>query len=162
MPGLTAETATEAPSHPDRGGLCVCAHAHVRQAIEFFRYDSSLTDEEKKKANEIKLPGHLNIAACALKLKDYKTAKENCDKARGHPGRRRRRQWALTRPASARPMRTAGGGGGAARRSRSTRTTSRRSSVAPRPSSASWIMSSLSGIWQPRPSWTRPTRTCGI
>jgi len=52
------------------------------QAIEFFRYDSSLNDEEKKKANELKLPCHLNYAACALKLKEWRLAKENCDKAR--------------------------------------------------------------------------------
>jgi len=55
------------------------------QAIEFFRYDSSLSDEEKKKANELKLPCHLNYAACALKLKEWRLAKENCDKVRAAP-----------------------------------------------------------------------------
>jgi len=57
------------------------AQRQYKEAIEFFRYDSSLNDEEKKKANELKLPCHLNYAACALKLKEWRLAKENCDKA---------------------------------------------------------------------------------
>jgi hypothetical protein len=52
------------------------------QAIELFRYDSTLSDADKARANTTKLPSHLNMAACALKLRDYKTAKEHCDKAR--------------------------------------------------------------------------------
>ena len=52
-----------------------------KEAIEFFRYDTSFSDDEKKRANELKLPCHLNFAACALKQKDYRVARDNCDKA---------------------------------------------------------------------------------
>jgi len=51
------------------------------KAIDLLKYDSSFSDEEKKQANELKLPCYLNLAASYLKAQDYKLVIENSKKA---------------------------------------------------------------------------------
>jgi len=51
------------------------------KAIDLLKYDSSFTDEEKKQANELKLPCYLNLAASYLKEQDYKSVIDNSKKA---------------------------------------------------------------------------------
>jgi hypothetical protein len=48
------------------------------QALSFVEYDSSFSEEEKKLSKALKISCKLNNAACKLKLKDYKEAKELC------------------------------------------------------------------------------------
>jgi len=53
-----------------------------KKSLDVFKYESSLKDAEKEKVNkELKLPGHLNLAACYWKLKDYPKVIENATKA---------------------------------------------------------------------------------
>jgi hypothetical protein len=49
-----------------------------KKAIGLFTQEHRFdTDELKTKANQLKLPCHLNLAMCQLKLKKYKDAKDN-------------------------------------------------------------------------------------
>ncbi|GJN21089.1 hypothetical protein PR202_gb08537 [Eleusine coracana subsp. coracana] len=48
------------------------------KALNFVEYDSSYSEEEKKLSKALKISCKLNNAACKLKLKDYKEAKELC------------------------------------------------------------------------------------
>jgi len=48
------------------------------QALSFVEYDSSFSEEEKQLSKPLKISCKLNNAACKLKLKDYKEAKELC------------------------------------------------------------------------------------
>lgn len=48
------------------------------QALSFVEYDSSFSEEEKQLSKPLKINCKLNNAACKLKLKDYKEAKELC------------------------------------------------------------------------------------
>lgn len=48
------------------------------QALNFIEYDSSFSEEEKQLSKPLKVSCKLNNAACKLKLKDYKEAKELC------------------------------------------------------------------------------------
>jgi FK506-binding protein 4/5 len=47
----------------------------------FLDSDYSFTDEEKEQAKPLKVTAHLNISACNLKMKNYRSCIENCDKA---------------------------------------------------------------------------------
>jgi len=52
------------------------------KSLDVFKHESDLKDPEKEKVNkEIKLPGHLNLAACYIKTKDLAKAIENATKA---------------------------------------------------------------------------------
>jgi peptidylprolyl isomerase len=46
--------------------------------LNFIEYDNSFSEEEKQLSKALKLSCKLNDAACKLKLKDYKGAKELC------------------------------------------------------------------------------------
>ncbi|TVU01541.1 hypothetical protein EJB05_53007 [Eragrostis curvula] len=48
------------------------------KALNFVEYDSSFSEEEKQLSKALKISCKLNNAACKLKLKDYKEAKELC------------------------------------------------------------------------------------
>lgn len=48
------------------------------KALNFIEYDSSFSEEEKQPSKALKVSCKLNNAACKLKLKDYKEAKELC------------------------------------------------------------------------------------
>lgn len=50
------------------------------KALDFIEYESSFSEEEKQLSKPLKLSCKLNKAACKLKLKDYKEAKELCTK----------------------------------------------------------------------------------
>jgi peptidylprolyl isomerase len=50
----------------------------TNQALNFIEYDNSFSEEEKQSSKALKLSCKLNDAACKLKLKDYKGAKELC------------------------------------------------------------------------------------
>lgn len=52
-----------------------------KKALDYFQNDSSLKDEEKKKASALKLPCYLNTAVCLMKTKSWKEVIENCNKA---------------------------------------------------------------------------------
>lgn len=53
-----------------------------KKSLKVFEYDGGISDEEKTKAKqEVKLPAHLNIAQCYLKLEKYKKAIDHCNKA---------------------------------------------------------------------------------
>jgi len=53
-----------------------------KKALELFNYESSLSEIEKENVKkDIKLPCYLNIAACHLKLQEYKETLENTEKA---------------------------------------------------------------------------------
>jgi hypothetical protein len=44
----------------------------VEQAVKLIEYDSSFDDDQKKQAKALKISCNLNMAACKLKLKDYR------------------------------------------------------------------------------------------
>jgi peptidylprolyl isomerase len=46
--------------------------------LSFVEYDSSFSEEEKELSKPLNISCKLNNAACKLKLKDYKEAKELC------------------------------------------------------------------------------------
>ncbi|CAM0945516.1 unnamed protein product [Alopecurus aequalis] len=48
------------------------------KALSFIEYDNSFSEEEKQSSQALKVSCKLNDAACKLKLKDYKGAKELC------------------------------------------------------------------------------------
>jgi len=52
-----------------------------KSAVDCIQHDQSFNDEEKQEAKKLKVPCYLNIAAANLKLKDYRTVIENCNKA---------------------------------------------------------------------------------
>jgi len=52
-----------------------------KKAMTFLDSETGLSDEEKGKAKELKLPLYLNLAACKLHTKEYSEVKENCKKA---------------------------------------------------------------------------------
>ncbi|KAJ3209629.1 hypothetical protein HDU67_006036 [Dinochytrium kinnereticum] len=51
------------------------------KALKNFQYDNNLSADEKKRLNAIKLPCHLNLAACYLKTKQFDKTIEECNKA---------------------------------------------------------------------------------
>ncbi|KAL2463400.1 Peptidyl-prolyl cis-trans isomerase FKBP65 [Forsythia ovata] len=54
------------------------ASKRYEKAVSFIEYESSFNEEEKKQAEVLKVTCNLNIAACKLKLKDYKEAERLC------------------------------------------------------------------------------------
>ena len=44
----------------------------MEQAVKLIEYDSSFDDDQKKQAKALKISCNLNMAACKLKLKDYR------------------------------------------------------------------------------------------
>jgi len=53
-----------------------------KKSLDVFSYDSNLKDDEKDKVNkQIKLPVHLNMAACFAKMNDLPKVIENATKA---------------------------------------------------------------------------------
>nr|CAB3449791.1 unnamed protein product [Digitaria exilis] len=54
------------------------ASKRYKKALSFVEYDSSFSEEEKQLSKPLKISCMLNNAACKLKLKDYKEAKELC------------------------------------------------------------------------------------
>ncbi|CAL5058213.1 unnamed protein product [Urochloa decumbens] len=54
------------------------ASKRYKKALSFIEYDSSFSEEEKQLSKPLKISCKLNNAACKLKLKDYKEAKELC------------------------------------------------------------------------------------
>jgi len=58
------------------------ANKKYKRAVDFLEYlGSGVTDEEKAKANAIKLGCYLNMAQCQLKLREYNKVIEHCNKA---------------------------------------------------------------------------------
>jgi FK506-binding protein 4/5 len=51
-----------------------------QKALDSWKYENDKTDHESQ-VNALKLPCHLNIAACFLKLKKYKDVQDHCNKA---------------------------------------------------------------------------------
>eukprot|EP01118_Nematostelium_gracile_P008630 TRINITY_DN2861_c0_g1_i1.p1 TRINITY_DN2861_c0_g1~~TRINITY_DN2861_c0_g1_i1.p1 ORF type:complete len:461 (+),score=175.22 TRINITY_DN2861_c0_g1_i1:103-1383(+) len=56
------------------------AQKKYKKSLDFFQYDSNLQEDQKAKANELRVPCYLNIAACNMKKLQYKEAIENCKK----------------------------------------------------------------------------------
>ena len=52
-----------------------------KAALDLFEFDSDMKGEDREKANKVKLPCYLNVAACKLRLSDWESVKENCSKA---------------------------------------------------------------------------------
>jgi len=52
-----------------------------KKALTFLDAEYGMTDEQKTKAKELKLPLYLNLAACKLSTKEYKEVLEDCKKA---------------------------------------------------------------------------------
>ncbi|XP_061360403.1 peptidyl-prolyl cis-trans isomerase FKBP62-like [Gastrolobium bilobum] len=63
-----------------KAGKYARASKRYEKAIKFVEYDTSFSEEEKKKAKALKVACNLNDAACKLKLKDYKQAEKLCTK----------------------------------------------------------------------------------
>jgi len=53
-----------------------------KRAVSLFDSDTGLSNEEKDRAKTLTLPLFLNLAACNLKLKEYKDTIQNAKKAR--------------------------------------------------------------------------------
>lgn len=52
-----------------------------KKIIVYLQYESEVEDEGKEKKNALLLAGHLNLAACYLKLENYQEVIQNCEKA---------------------------------------------------------------------------------
>ncbi|KAJ4838881.1 Peptidyl-prolyl cis-trans isomerase fkbp65 [Turnera subulata] len=63
-----------------KAGKYARASKRYEKAVKYIEYDSSFSEEEKKKAKALKVACNLNNAACKLKLKDYKEAQKLCTK----------------------------------------------------------------------------------
>lgn len=57
-----------------KAGNYARAAKRYEKAVKLIEYDSSFDDEQKKQAKALKISCNLNMAACKLKLKDYKEA----------------------------------------------------------------------------------------
>jgi len=58
------------------------ASKQYKKITSYLELETSISDEElKKERDSLMLVGHLNLAACYLKLNDCKGAKDQCDKA---------------------------------------------------------------------------------
>ncbi|CAN6238159.1 unnamed protein product [Urochloa humidicola] len=79
-----AEKIEAAAKKKDEGNLWFKVNKYARaskrykKALSFIEYDSSFSEEEKQLSKPLKISCKLNNAACKLKLKDYKEAKELC------------------------------------------------------------------------------------
>ncbi|XP_061917202.1 peptidyl-prolyl cis-trans isomerase FKBP4 [Entelurus aequoreus] len=57
------------------------ASVQYKRIVSWLENESSLSEEDDKKAKSLRLAAHLNLAMCYLKLKEHSLALENCDKA---------------------------------------------------------------------------------
>lgn len=51
-----------------------------KKIVSWLEHESTLSEEDEKKAKALRLAAHLNLAMCYLKLKEPNLALENCDK----------------------------------------------------------------------------------
>lgn len=56
------------------------ARKKYKRALEFVEYDHGLTDEEKEKSKQIKIPVYNNLAQVCLNIGDFKEAIAQCNK----------------------------------------------------------------------------------
>ncbi|KAL0417502.1 UNVERIFIED_CONTAM: Peptidyl-prolyl cis-trans isomerase FKBP65 [Sesamum radiatum] len=63
-----------------KAGKYVKASKRYEKAAKYIEYDTSFSEEEKKRSKALKVTCNLNNAACKLKLKDYKQAEKLCTK----------------------------------------------------------------------------------
>ncbi|GER31411.1 peptidyl-prolyl cis-trans isomerase FKBP62 [Striga asiatica] len=63
-----------------KAGKYVKASKRYEKAAKYIEYDTSFSEEEKKRSKVLKVTCNLNNAACKLKLKDYKNAEKLCTK----------------------------------------------------------------------------------
>jgi FK506-binding protein 4/5 len=63
-----------------KAGKYVRASKRYEKAAKYIEYDTSFSEEEKKRSRALKITCNLNNAACKLKLKDYKQAEKLCSK----------------------------------------------------------------------------------
>ncbi|XP_026431708.1 70 kDa peptidyl-prolyl isomerase-like isoform X2 [Papaver somniferum] len=63
-----------------RCGKFWCSSMKYEKAVKCVEFDHSFTDEEKTRANALRISCHLNNAACKLKLGDYVEASKCCTK----------------------------------------------------------------------------------
>ncbi|KAJ3109462.1 hypothetical protein HDU96_007226 [Phlyctochytrium bullatum] len=64
-----------------KDGKVRSAAKKYEKAVKNFQYENNLSSDEKKKVNAMKLPCHLNLAACFLKVQQYDKVIEECNKA---------------------------------------------------------------------------------
>ncbi|XP_044212901.1 peptidyl-prolyl cis-trans isomerase FKBP4 [Thunnus albacares] len=57
------------------------ASVQYKRIVSWLEHESSLSEEDEKKAKTLQLAAHLNLAMCFLKLQEPNQALENCDKA---------------------------------------------------------------------------------
>jgi len=57
------------------------AKKKYKASLDYISSDYQMSDTEKEEAKGIKVTIHLNMAACAIKVSDWKTVVEECDKA---------------------------------------------------------------------------------
>ncbi len=53
-----------------------------KKAMKVINIEHSMSDEQKQQAKQLKVTCHINMAACDLKLKDYKSCIADCNKVR--------------------------------------------------------------------------------
>ncbi|XP_056137828.1 peptidyl-prolyl cis-trans isomerase FKBP4 [Lampris incognitus] len=57
------------------------ASMQYKRIVSWLEHESGLSEEDKQKAEALRLAAHLNLAMCFLKLQEPNQALENCDKA---------------------------------------------------------------------------------
>nr|XP_019934502.1 PREDICTED: peptidyl-prolyl cis-trans isomerase FKBP4 [Paralichthys olivaceus] len=57
------------------------ASIQYKRIVSWLEHESSLSEEDEKKAKALRLAAHLNLAMCFLKLQEPNLALESCDKA---------------------------------------------------------------------------------
>ncbi|XP_019934502.2 peptidyl-prolyl cis-trans isomerase FKBP4 [Paralichthys olivaceus] len=57
------------------------ASVQYKRIVSWLEHESSLSEEDEKKAKALRLAAHLNLAMCFLKLQEPNLALESCDKA---------------------------------------------------------------------------------
>ncbi len=58
------------------------ASKKYKKAIDLIDYDSKFEGDLRSRSRDIKKGANLNLAACHLRLKQYKDARQACDKVR--------------------------------------------------------------------------------
>lgn len=56
------------------------AQKKYKKALDYIESDYKMSEEEKKKAKQLKLPCYLNMAACKIASKEWADVLENCKK----------------------------------------------------------------------------------
>ncbi|KAL4660211.1 peptidyl-prolyl cis-trans isomerase FKBP4 [Arapaima gigas] len=64
-----------------KGGKFKQAAVQYKKIVSWLEHETSLQEEDKQKAQALKLAAHLNLAMCYLKLQEQSQALENCNKA---------------------------------------------------------------------------------